>query len=537
VVLEEPVSEQRRAPALWPTLRLLAAWLLLGLLLDLRYPGPEVWRPSLDATVLVLFFVLVGARGGRLPRVVPAILAVLVVVVRLFRLGDGVVQRYFGRPLSLALDLATAPELVRLLRSTLPRPALTGAVALLLVLLVAVGWLAAWCARTAARCGSSAPATAIVFLGLAGLLLVLTPFIPGGLVADSVVPRLWREGRDVAALPQRRREAAARVRATDERLRGAPHDLQRLQRASVFLFLVESYGATVIERPDHARRIEPVYAAAERRLQSAGFQVVSRLLSSPTYAGRSWLAQETLATGVRTSDRLLDEEVQRQRPTTMARLFRAAGYQTVLAQPGSTHRGLHRWVYDFERVYSAWDFDYRGPAFRWSPMPDQYVVDFIHRRVVTPSPAPLLVEYALVTSHAPWSDQPALVDDWSRLGDGAVFATLPRHRYPVGWTNLSDGSEAYLRSVTYDLEVLVRYVIEFAPAGALVVILGDHQPVAEVTGGPSDAVPIHVISGNPALLAPFRARGYREGMRPLQDGAPPGLETFLPALLADFSIN
>jgi hypothetical protein len=262
--------------------------------------------------------------------------------------------------------------------------------------------------------------------------------------------------------------------------------------------------------------------------------VASGLLSSPTYAGRSWLAQSTLATGVRDADHLIDGELQRQRPTTMARLFREAGYETVLVQPGSTHRGLPRWPYDFERVYSAWDFDYAGPGFRWAPMPDQYTIDFIHRRVVQPSRRPLLVEYALVSSHAPWSDQPPVVPDWSRLGDGSVYRTLPIQRFPIGWTNLADGGEAYVQSIAYDLEVLVRYVTAFVPEGSLVIVMGDHQPVAEVTGGsPSDAVPVHVISRNGAFVERFRARGYADGMRP--GGKITGMEAFLPAFVADFS--
>jgi hypothetical protein len=526
------------------TALLLAAWLLLGLLLDLHYPGPAglgSWRPSLDATALFLLLAACAWRGWRVPAALPAALAVLVVLVRLFRFGDGISRRYFGRPFSLALDLPASPELVRLLDSTLSRPAFLATLALALVGLAAVGLLAIWTVRTARRCLAS-PGIQVRFAALVALLLAISPFLPSraegpwGAFGASVAPRLFSEAHTVLTLPRRRIEAAARVRAADQALARAPHGLEGLRGASVFLFLVESYGVTVLERPELSRRIDPVYAAAEARLGGAGFQVASGLLSSPTYAGRSWLAQETLATGVRISDHLLDSEAQRQRPTTMARLFRAAGYRTVLVQPGSTHPTLQRWAYDFERVYSAWDFDYRGPTFRWSLMPDQYVVDFIERHVVEPASAPLLVVYALCSSHAPWSDQPPVVDDWSRLGDGRIYATLPRQRFPITWTNLADGAEAYARSVAYDLEVLVRYVTDFAPPRALAIILGDHQPVAEVTGwSPSDAVPVHVLSRDPALVAPFRARGYTEGMRPRRSGPPAGMETFLPALLADFS--
>ena len=169
-------------------------------------------------------------------------------------------------------------------------------------------------------------------------------------------------------------------------------------------------------------------------------------------------------------------------------------------------------------------------------MPDQYTVDFIHRREVAPATRPLLVEYALVSSHAPWSDLPPVVPDWDAIGDGRIFAALPAAHFPIGWTNLADAGDAYLHAVIYDLQLLTQYIVRFVPGDSLVIVLGDHQPVAEVTrGSPSHAVPVHVISRNRALVEAFRARGYRSGMRPARTESPPGLETLLPDLLADLA--
>jgi hypothetical protein len=128
-----------------------------------------------------------------------------------------------------------------------------------------------------------------------------------------------------------------------------------------------------------------------------------------------------------------------------------------------------------------------------------------------------------------------VVDDWARLGDGRVFQELPAERFPVGWTTLAAGGAAYVRSLAYDLEVLARYA-ERVTGDALIVVLGDHQPVAEVTGyDPSHAVPVHVMSRRLDLVRAFLARGYVTGMRPRLGGPAPGMETFLPALLEDLS--
>jgi hypothetical protein len=69
-----------------------------------------------------------------------------------------------------------------------------------------------------------------------------------------------------------------------------------------------------------------------------------------------------------------------------------------------------------------------------------------------------------------------------------------------------------------------------------VIILGDHQPVAEVTrASKSRAVPIHVISRRQSYIDRFLARGYAAGMWPRAPVPERGMETVLPALLSDFS--
>jgi hypothetical protein len=197
-----------------------------------------------------------------------------------------------------------------------------------------------------------------------------------------------------------------------------------------------------------------------------------------------------------------------------------------------------RWAYGFDLVYAGWDFDYRGPSFGWANQADQYTIDFLHRREIAPAPRrPLLLAYALQSSHAPWSDQPRLVGDWSSVGDGSIYRTLPGEHYDISWTNLADAGPAYVRSVAYDLDLLVDYLTRRLEGDALVIVLGDHQPVGEVTGfHPSHAVPIHVMSRRRALVQPFLARGYQPGMQPRRGpAAPAGMETFLPDFLVDFA--
>jgi hypothetical protein len=530
-----------------PAFGVVAAWTVLDLLFNVRYPDlqPPYWYllPSIDATVMLAVVALLASRGRKLPRSAVIALALAVVFVRVFRIADGLVVRYFNRPIELGLDLPTSGEMVRLLRSTVSPPLLALGIAGALGFLAGCGALAAWSVRVAERSFASSRHR-MVFAGLVAIAVACSAVAPSdrgrglrwGAFGPSAVPRLVDETRRLWRLDAYRRGEIARVRANSDRIRRTPHGLEKLGRANVLLFFIESYGATVLDRPEHERLIAPVYQATGAALADHGFFVASSLIGSPTYAGRSWLAHETIATGVRTADRVTDAVVQELRPSTMARLFRDAGYRTVLVHPANTHPELPRWPYDFQRVYAAWDFDYRGPSFGFASMPDQYVVDFMHRREVATSPSGLFVEYALISSHAPWNQLPAFVEDWSALGDGSLFASQPTIRFPVGWTNLGAGGEAYLRSIAYDLRVLEEYVTRFVAGDTLVIILGDHQPVAEVTHASlSPAVPIHVMSRNRAHVDAFIARGYAHGMRPRASAAPPGMETFLPALLADFS--
>ena len=172
-------------------------------------------------------------------------------------------------------------------------------------------------------------------------------------------------------------------------------------------------------------------------------------------------------------------------------------------------------------------------------MPDQYVIDFVHRREVARRSSPLFVQYALVSSHAPWSDLPPLIDDWSALGDGSIYQQLGRKQYQIDWPRFENAPQAYIDSIVYDLMLLERYLRDFVEGDALVVVLGDHQPVAEVAGySTSRAVPLHVLSRHAPSIEPFLARGCTRGMRPRATTGPhPGLETLLPDLIRDFSTS
>jgi hypothetical protein len=527
----------------------LAAWAALDVLVNLRHPGPEpacwYFLPSLDVTVLLGAFALAGWRGWRVPGGFLALAAGLLIWVRLLRVADALVRLNYYRPVNLYLDLPLLPELARLLHSTVSRPVLVLGALLGLVALAATG-LATHAALALARNHLAARRSHRVgFIAVVALGAILSPLwraqdSPGlhhGLFGASVAPLMAQQARFALSARSLRRAKAAEIEAMQRRLQGTPAEaLKRgkLQGADVLLVFIESYGAIVLDDDRFSARMRAAHESFAAGLTASGFRMASTLLESPTYGGGSWFAHATLTTGVRVGDGLQFAALRQTRPppTTLASLLRQAGYRTVLVQPGTTRSWPEGLVHGFDRKYYAPDLEYQGPAFGWATMPDQYALGFVHQREMAPARRPVFIEYALVSSHAPWTLLPPLVEDWSRLDHGLGYRDLPPRRFAVTWEKLQDGGDALLASLIYDLQVLERYLRQLITRNTLVIAMGDHQPAGSLTRqAPSWAVPVHVISRDPSLIEAFVAAGYARGMRPSRTGAVRGMETFLPDLL------
>jgi hypothetical protein len=81
--------------------------------------------------------------------------------------------------------------------------------------------------------------------------------------------------------------------------------------------------------------------------------------------------------------------------------------------------------------------------------------------------------------------------------------------------NWLDMTPAYLRLVDYTYRWLGGYLRQPRPRDTVYVIVGDHQPTANVTGeGASWDVPVHILSSDPQLLARFTAQGFVAGLEP-----------------------
>lgn len=509
-------------------LPLIAAGFALSWCVSVRLPAQtpaSAWYlPSLDVAVLLALFALFAPiKSGWL-----RLCCALLLCVRLGRVADGVCQRYFDRQFHVAADLPLVPELMRLALSTLGPVKFAGAFAALLAASVLVWWLVRWCLARLTR-ALSEPRCGDRYLIAAALLGLLGPAISphGSFFTSSVAPRLvgeleqWLTARgwfdDPARAAQRKRFAqrfAVGQKQLGEAAAQLSHGAQRGTAIDVHVVLVEAYGRTVQTTPIFRDHLAPSYQAFASEVAAHGFNVCTDFVRATMLGGNSWLTHATLQTGVPIYDQfdyssLFEQNIS----ASLAKAFTRAGYRTISVKPGTTRYSPTARRYGFDREYAARDLDYHGPAYAWAPMPDQFVLQRIAERELRAPTQPLFIEYALVSSHFPFNPRPPYVEDWTSLGDGRIFQRLA----PLDWDNAKAGLFAqalgYADSLRYELRVLGKFLSEHVQGDALILILGDHQPIAPIAGDDrSRYTPLHVLSRNDALLAPFRARGCLPGM-------------------------
>jgi len=525
-----------------------AAFLFLDTVANARYPGrePPFWYvvPCLDVLAVLVLYALFGAKGRRVPALVHAAAFVALLAVRLVRLGDGVSFRFFDRPFNLYIQLPLVPELEHLARDSMSGGEIAGVLIITGVVLVAGSFLTVLALRHAERHLSTAEGRrsfeVIACVLVLAAALVSKPRDGAGfldLLASSGLARVGKEVLFLARVPHVKRERLEKIAAVRAEVLGRPHGLEKLERNDVLLFVIESYGETAIRSPSQRALLSPIYDAFERDLGALGFVIASSVLDSPTFGGQSWFAHATLSSGVRTENQLEYRLLGGSNPPALARFFRDAGYRTVLAQPGTVYRTPLQDYLDFEAQYLRPDFGYRGPRIGWGMVPDQYAVHVVAKKELHGGGGPRFIQYALVSSHAPWREVPPIVQDPSELGDGSIYARLPVSRAATRWSNLEQSSAAFARAIAYDLEVLRAHVVNEVRGDTLVVMLGDHQPPGGATEGSlTRGAVVHVLSRNAAFIDAFKRRGYTPGMRPSGPPPYPGFETFMPSLLADFSL-
>jgi hypothetical protein len=115
----------------------------------------------------------------------------------------------------------------------------------------------------------------------------------------------------------------------------------------------------------------------------------------------------------------------------------------------------------------------------------------------------------------PFRPTPPLQEDWARVLSARPFDAADVQRSITEtpqWTNMGS---SYADSVRYAFEVLASYVRYRPDEHFVLIVLGDHQPAANVSGeNASWDVPVQVVSDRPDMLAALQMQGFVAGTRP-----------------------
>ncbi len=460
-----------------------------------------------------------------------------------FRVLDLGFREALNRPFDVLIDWRYAGSLVETTRNSvdgrngtlLLLAAGLGLVALLVLVPLALLRLTAVTVR---HRGVAVPAVALLavsWLVLAGLQLQgaagpLASRAAAGYVYGQVA-RIPGELRDRREFLEASRTDPLRAVAPDDLLTG-------LRGKDVVVVFVESYGRMAIEGSSVTPGVVEVLDEGGAQLEDAGFASRSAFLTSPTFGAISWLAHATLQSGLWIDSQQRYDVLVTSPRQTLTSLFGRAGWRTVGMVPANDRDWPQGEFYGFDGFYDSRNVGYRGPRFGYPTMPDQYTLDAFHRLELAPSPrSPVMAEVDLITSHAPWSRVPRLIDQ-ADVGDGAVFEGMPEQLPSAGdiWPEPDRVRAAYGEAIEYALSALVRFVTTYGDDDLVLVVVGDHQP-ATIVSGPDAGydVPVTVVARDPAVLDRIATWGWDEGLRPSPDAPVWRMDEFRDRFVAAYS--
>lgn len=486
--------------------------------LGVHWPG----ELSVEFAVLLLALAVSNTWLGRTPRAVLAFLSGVVVFFGLGRYAYVTVQALYGRDINLYWDgpqfAAVTGMFARVASPWVVLGVCVSVVAVLTLLYIVARWSLGQI-DTALR--EYRPAR----LGLGGAGLVLL----GCFIAQqsiNAVPRIPRFSipvtRTLAAQVDRVTEAiTGRANRNVPRSPPLQSNFAALERSDVLLIFMESYGSTTFDRPEFLEALLPARQRLDAAIRDTGRGVVSAFVTSPTFGGGSVLAHLSLLSGIETRDTDHYVLLMTQKRPTLVSLFRDAGYRTIAVMPGLRESWPESVFYGFDRIYGADALDYHGPAFGWWRIPDQFSLAALDAREMQPHPRkPLFVFFPTVSTHMPFEPTPPLQPNWQRVLSAQPFDAAPLQRSLTQTPVWTDMGKAYMSSAEYFFDTLSSYLRARPNDRFVIIILGDHQPAANVSGeGASWDVPVHVIASQPEILKALQADGFVPGLVPVRPAA------------------
>ncbi|GGX25595.1 hypothetical protein GCM10010297_53530 [Streptomyces malachitofuscus] len=509
------------------TVHVLAAVLVVGALL-LPNSAPAL-RPNRFTGIpaeAIIGAVLLLALPRRPRIVVAALYGAGLGVLTVLNLLDIGFTEYLGRGFNIVLDWGLLDDALSYVEDSMGGTAATAAAvgAVLLALLVVVVMALATVrlghllARHRARATRGALIAGTVWITCTALGLQIAG-VP--VASDRAAGAV--KGQTERVVNTLRDEAAFAKEARADTFGATPPDqlLPDLRGKDVVIAFIESYGRSAVEDPAIAPGVTRTLDARAAALARAGYRARSGWLTSATYGGSSWLGHSTALSGLWIDNQQRYRTVTNGDHLTLTKAFRRTGaWDTVGIMPGVQKAWPEAEWYGLDRVYDAFELGYRGPKFSWSTMPDQYALEAFERlEHGRKHDRPLMSEIILTSSHQPWAPIPELVD-WDDLGDGSVFDAIQQtgKKSSDVIADSAASRREYGRSIQYSVTSLTQWLERYGTDDTVLVFLGDHQPIARVSGhGASRDVPVTIVAKDPEVLAKTDGWNWTEGLRPAKD--------------------
>ena len=504
------------------------------------YPKPHQFDNATAFAYFPLEGLLLGLVllwPGRAGLGICAIASFLLATGIIFKLADMGTYQAFGRPFNPVLDSHFLADGMNLLQGAIGLIGAFIATALLIALVVGIyllvyallGQIQALLQLAPKGCSTGLLAALIVWTGLSfsGWQRASAPFY------DLMTEHVSNTLSSIADL-----KAFSEV-VNNDPYASVPDDslFDKLKGKDVLVVFIESYGRTVLDKADFAAAIRPVLEQSSENLAAKGLFARSAYLTSPTNGGISWLAHGTLLSGLWINSQTRYDRLVMSQRHSLNRLFQRAGWRTVAVQPAHTMDWPQGKYFGYDRIYAAKDLGYRGQSFNWITMPDQYTLSALQSQErKSGARTPVMAEIALISSHAPWTPLPQLVE-WNQVGDGTIFNRRRVGDTPeVVWQNTERIREQYRKSIEYALANIVSYAINYGDDNLVILALGDHQPAPFVAGDSDNRdVLVHLISRDSKVMDAVKDWHWTDGMLPAGNAPVWGMDKMRDRFIAAFS--
>ncbi|MGW3913851.1 sulfatase-like hydrolase/transferase [Streptomyces sp. NPDC005070] len=517
-----------------------------------RHPGAAralAWTTTLVAAALVLFALLMPSQedsfrpaeflrlpveaifGGALlivlprrPRIALSVAAGLLLgVLTILNILDIGFHEYLGRGFNLVLDWSLFADAQAYLEDTFGHGGALGIAALAVALVITIPVLMTLSVvrlgSLVARNTETATRTTLV-LAMAWVTCAALGVQYTGVPIASEHTALVVQDRAARVRSTLRDEAEfARIVKKDDFANTPPDEmLTDLRGKDMIVTFIESYGRSAVEDPVIAPDVDATLTAENEKLTQAGFAAKSGWLTSATYGGSSWLGHSTFLSGLWINNQQRYRTVTAGDHLSLISAFKKTGdYDTVGVMPGIQKGWPEQKFYGIDKLYDAFHLGYKGPKFSWSTMPDQYALTAFERLAHGKKhDKPLMSTIILTSSHQPWAPIPKTVPQ-DQVGDGSVYDAIQKAGKDPGdiITSSQKSKVEYGKAISYSVTSLVDYLVKYGNKNTVLIFLGDHQPIARVSGNhASRDVPVSIVAKDPKVLDKIADWGWTDGIQP-----------------------